>query len=343
MDPANVEGMTEGTFDLYYFDEGAEQEWRNYEATPFNLVPGKGYLYAKQATEPDEVFHFELTGTPYNGDGMIELNYTEGADFPGWNLVGNPFGVEAEISSDFYVMNEDGDEIITGESEFVQPMQGVFVVAENADDYVVFDPAVAVAPDYDKIVMNVRRDRGNIIDRAIIRFGEGRQLPKFQLNDNSTKLYIAEGEEEFAVVRSINENTTPVSFRAAENGTYTLSVNAENVEMEYLHLIDNMTGTDVDLLATPSYTYAARTTDNANRFNLVYATYDKPFAYFNGSEWVLNNEGEATLQVIDVNGRMLSNVTVNGNANVSLNQTSGIYMLRLVNGNSVKTQKVVVR
>jgi hypothetical protein len=111
-----------------------------------------------------------------------------------------------------------------------------------------------------------------------------------------------------------------------------------------------MTGADVDLLATPSYTFEARTTDYANRFKLVYATTTdvnennvEPFAFFNGSEWVINNEGEATLQVIDINGRMLSNETVNGNANVNINATSGIYMLRLVNGESVKTQKVVVK
>ena len=291
-----------------------------------------------------------LTGAPYQGDGEIELAYIDGGDFPGWNLVGNPFGQDAEISNEYYVMNDEGTELIVGETYMVAPMQGVFVVAEGEGESVIFAPVTAPAQDPEKLVMNVRNNRGNVIDRAMIRFGEGRQLPKFMFNDDNTKLYIAEGNEEFAVVRSIDENTTPVSFHAAENGTYTLSINAENVEMEYLHLIDNFTGSDVDLLANPSYTFAARTTDNANRFKLVYATCDdvnennvEPFAYFNGSEWVVNNNGEATLQVVDVTGRMVSSETVNGNVNVSLDQTSGIYMLRLVNGNSVKTQKVVVR
>ena len=349
VNPANVEGMTEGTFDLYYFDQAEEDEWRNYEAQTFNLVPGKGYLYAKQATTEGEIFHFTLTGTPYSGDGMIELDYTEGGDFPGWNLVGNPYGVAAEISNDFYVMNGDGTEIIAGESEFVEPMQGVFVIAENDGDYVIFAPAVAPGSGNEKLVMNVCRERGNVIDRAIVRFGEGRQLPKFQLNANSTKLYITEGENEYAVVRSANEGEMPVSFKAAENGTYTLSVNAENMEMNYLHLIDNMTKADVDLLANPNYTFEANTTDLANRFTLVFAATGmnenttQSFAFFNGSEWVISNMGEATLQVVDVMGRIVSSETINGNASVSLNQTSGVYMLRLVNGDNVKVQKVVVR
>jgi hypothetical protein len=42
-------------------------------------------------------------------------------------------------------------------------------------------------------------------------------------------------------------------------------------------------------------------------------------------------------------GRVLSSETLNGNANVTLNQAAGIYMLRLINGENVMGQKVVVR
>ena len=42
----------------------------------------------------------------------------------------------------------------------------------------------------------------------------------------------------------------PICFKANEDGLYTITVNPENVEVRYLHLIDNMTGADVDLLAT---------------------------------------------------------------------------------------------
>ena len=140
----------------------------------------------------------------------------------------------------------------------------------------------------------------------------------------------------------------PVSFKAAENGTYTISVVAENVEMNYLHLIDNMTGTDVDLLATPSYSFEANTTDYANRFRLVFNANgleeNSNFAFFNGSEWVVSNMGDATLQVIDMTGRVISSETVNGNVTFSTNGlTAGVYMMRLVNGNDVKTQKVLVK
>ena len=74
--------------------------------------------------------------------------------------------------------------------------------------------------------------------------------------------------EDYAVVSAGNAGEIPVNFKAKENGQYTITVNPENVEMSYLHLIDNMTGADVDLLQTPSYTFEARTTDSAERFKL---------------------------------------------------------------------------
>ena len=67
------------------------------------------------------------------------------------------------------------------------------------------------------------------------------------------------------------------------------------------------------------------------------------FAYFNGSEWVIENDGEATLQVIDVMGRLLRSETVSGNATTNLPELSaGVYVLRLVNDGSIKAQKIVV-
>jgi hypothetical protein len=203
----------------------------------------------------------------------------------------------------------------------------------------------------DELVMNLSQNRGTVIDRAIVRFGEGEQLPKFQLFENSTKLYIPQGNSDYAIVRSAAEGEMPVNFKAKENGTYTISVNTETVEMDYLHLIDNMTGTDVDLLATPSYTFEATTRDYASRFRLVFSanvtdgpsTGSGAFAYFNGSEWQISNVGKATLQVVDVMGRVVKSVALEGNATVSIDEMPGVYMMRLLNGNDVKVQKVVIR
>lgn len=327
------------TYDLYYYYHNAEDglEWRNYRTQTFNLTPGTGYLYANKN---DVTLTF--TGTAYEGDGSFNL-------VSGWNLVGNPFAVTAYIGRNFYTMNPAGSELIacTTSNDPIEAMHAVFVEGGD-EDYVTFSTTAPEAKSQ-IVALNVTKNRGTAIDRAIVRFDEGDQLPKFQLNPNNTKLYVAQGNKDYAIVRSAAQGEMPVSFRAAENGTYTLSIETENVEMNYLHLIDNLTGMDVDLLATPNYTFEAKTSDYASRFRLVFSANSideqnaETFAYFNGSEWMVSNLGEATLQVVDVMGRVLSTETISGNAELSLNQPAGVYMLRLINGNDVKVQKVVVR
>ena len=342
--PSASNGFLTSEYDLYYFDQSEDQEWRNYETTSFNLESGKGYLYASSTAT-----QLTFTGQPYNGNGVVALDYDADAALAGWNLVGNPFDAAATCNKAFYRLNSDGSEVnAETETGSIAAMEGVFVVAEASGETITFTKGGS-AKAGEMVVMNVTQNRGNVIDRAIVRFDEGSQLPKFQLFGNSTKLYIPQGDNDYAIVRSVNQGEMPVNFKARENGLYTISVNAENVEMDYLHLIDNKTGMDVDLLQTPSYTFEATTRDYASRFRLVFSANDNNaegnahFAYFNGSEWQISNTGEATLQVVDVMGRIVKNMAIEDNATVSINEMPGVYMMRLINGNDVKVQKVIIK
>ena len=339
--PSEVTNMLNDTYDLYRFNQaaapdsdGITKEWENYRIHQgdFNIVPGQGYLYANSNT-----VELSFTGTPYSGNGTITLANA------GWNLVGNPFGFEAIITDkDCYTINDEHTGIMPEIStRNIAVMEGVFVQASAAGETVTFSRPAKSNDNRSAVVLNLSQGRGTI-DRAIVRFGSSSTLPKFQLFENSTKLYIAQNGEDFAIVNADNQGEMPVSFKANKNGQYTITVNAEGVEMNYLHLIDNMTGTDVDLLQTPSYSFDAKTTDYESRFRLVFSNEsasEANFAYFNGSEWVVNGNG--TLQVIDVMGRILSSQNVDGSVNV--NAAPGVYMIRLINGDNVKTQKVVVR
>jgi hypothetical protein len=196
-----------------------------------------------------------------------------------------------------------------------------------------------------KLVINVNAGRG-VSDRAIVRFDGKATLSKLQFKSNSTQVYIPVDGKDYAVANAPEMGEMPVSFKAGNNGTYTMSFSNENVEFNYLHLIDNMTGANVDLLVNPSYTFDASTTDYASRFKLVFATGnngDDNFAFFSNGSFIISNEGEAVLQVVDVTGRILNNETINGSANVYVNAAPGVYMLRLINGDNVKVQKVVVK
>ncbi len=160
-----------------------------------------------------------------------------------------------------------------------------------------------------------------------MRLDGGRQLPKLQFIQGSTKVYIPVDGQDYAIVSCEEMGAMPVNFKAEENGSYTLSLSSEEVSFAYLHLIDNLTGKDVDLLETPSYSFEAKTTDYESRFKLVFATGDNSnddtFAFFSNGSFVINNDGEATLQVIDVTGRILSSESINGCTNVNVNAASG--------------------
>ena len=340
--------MTSNDYDLYWFDQTEEYEWRNFKKkSSKKLEPGEGYLYANSSTI---TLGFAKVLNSTTTSVILTKEVGEDIDFSGWNLIGNPFTYKAYINRSYYRMNAEGTGLVTANaSDIINVCEGVFVLAAGTGETVTFN---ATAPSKgEELLINLTQNRGSVIDNARVRFDKGSQLPKFMLDENGTKIYFPQGNKEFAIVNSAAEAEMPLNFKASKNGSYTLSVDMENVKMDYLHLVDNMTGIDVDLLQTPSYTFEANTHNYASRFKLVFSATQVPepvegqstFAFYNGSSWIVSNLGEATLQVVDVTGRIVSSETINGNADITLNQTPGVYMLRLVNGNNVKVQKVVVR
>ena len=349
VDVENVTNLITNSYDLYYFNQSQDLEWRNYKDSHFNLVSGKGYLYANS-----EDVTLTFTGVPYCGNGQVTLLRDDDADLPGWNLVGNPFAQTAYINKPFYKMNQDGTALsATTSTGAIDAMEGVFVNAASDGETLTFSTS-ELGKQAASLMLNVTQKRGAstssaTIDRAIISFSEESPLPKFQLNPNHTKVYIPQDGKDYAVVHGEGIGELPVNFKAEEDGTYTLAFSSEDVAFNYLHLIDNMTGMDVDLLQNSSYSFGARKSDYASRFRLVFSANgnasddDDVFAFFSNDKLVVLNEGKATLQVVDVMGRVLCTKQISGNAEVRLSQPSGLYMLRLTNGSDVKVQKVVVK
>ena len=339
-----VTNLTANSYDLYEFDQTADLEWQNLKAQQSPVMyPKTGYLYANNGTVT-----LVFAGTLNSQSDEYTLTHIEGHEFTGWNLIGNPYAYETFIQQPYFRLNAAGDHLAaTTETGAIAPTEAVFVYTEAGGTYH-FSTSRSL-PVASQININVSRDRGTAVDNAIVRFDEGLQLPKFMLDANGTKLYIPQGSKDYAVVNSNGQGEMPISFKASEDGTYTLSVNAENAEMDYLHLVDNLTGMDIDLLQTPSYSFKARTTDYANRFKLVFranengaSTGSATFALYNGNSWTVSNIGEATLQVIDMLGHVVSSQTINGNADITLNQ-AGVYVMRLIKGNDTKVQKIVVK
>ena len=350
---------TEGSYsyDLYRFDQTKEAEWQNYVQHPSDfsrIVPGNGYLYANTSNVT-----LVFTGTPYNGNTMVKgLDYSEvnlNSKMWGWNLVGNPFTEPATVNKDYYKMNANGAiepvEIDNDQSP-IPAYTGIMVKATETGQSVTFSKQAKVQPSQGvvKLALSQAQMRGNsIMDNAIVSFNEGRQLDKFYFGESNANIYIPQNGKDYAIYSAQAQGEMPVNFKANKDGEYTITVSPEGVDLNYLHLIDNMTGMDINLLQTPSYTFDATTRDYESRFRLVFgaastsSATDEPFAFFSNGSLIVNNSGEATLQVVDLTGRILSSERINGACSTTIEATPGVYMLRLINSNGVKTQKVVVR
>lgn len=343
-DPSNC------TYDFYYLAyENDKPMWKNYRNASFSMANGHGYLYANKS---NQTLAFAGAIKPYDADYTIPV--TEG-----WNLVGNPYTFNAYANRRYYKIDPSSTIIEpVADNEAVPPCTGIIVNTEDSGASVTFTDTQSGTSYVNQgnlqmvLAQNVatRGERtAQTLDKAIVSFNEGSQLGKFYFGTQDANLYIPQDNEEFAIVSSNAQGEMPVNFKAYRDGQYTLTVNPEAVEMGYLHLIDNIAGKEVDLLANPSYTFNAKADDYESRFRLVFsanmvnADLNDDFAFFSNGQLIIANEGEAILQVIDVTGRVVATENINGTCSKAINAKVGVYVLRLINGTDVKTQKMVIR
>ena len=184
-------------------------------------------------------------------------------------------------------------------------------------------------------------------DEAYVYFKEGHGLNKIKhRNADIPMLYVVRNDEHFAIAdMDGNVKVISLGFETKTIGQYTLNIKA-NGDFSYLHLIDRMTGEDVDMLVEDDYTFIGAPTDNSERFfvklNHVGADVDDDiFAYQNGNEIVVEGRGE--LQVFDIMGRMVMNAHINEIETMYTSSLqSGVYIFRLL-GEEAKTQKVMIK
>ena len=349
-EPTAITNMTGTAYDLYRFNQSAELEWENYKANSFSsLANGQGYLYANT-----EDVNLVFKGT-FNEDETKEtdLVYDAAADFAGWNLVGNPFPYAATVDRSHYVMNAEGTALeptALSEGTSVAPCTGVMVKADTEGETVTFSKAMRQGTANNGLLRIAVPDG----DKAIVSFNAGDRLEKFGFGNQKATISIPQGGKDYAIAYSEGKGEMPLNFKAAKNGEYTLTVDMENVDLAYLRLIDNLTGADVDLLVSPEYTFTAKTTDYASRFRLLFSANENgddttgaegdSFAFIDAAGNIVVDGAEAgsTMQIVDVTGRVVR-VCTDVARNVSTSgMTTGVYVLRLINGDDVKTQKIVI-
>ena len=357
IEPTADNGLLTNNYDLYTFNQNEAREWQNYKANAFDAIENKvGYLYANSGGTD-----LTFAGTLANTATATTLVYNDDARFKGFNLIGNPFPCEAYIGRSFYVMNPEGTNFIESNGA-IPPCTAVLVQAQSdSDNSVTFTKTAS--KNSPSIVAQLKKadiKSDMILDQARVNFNDNDNLVKYSLDKNASTLYFPQEGNNFAALSFAGQSEMPLNFKASHNGSYTLSFALENADVDYLHLIDNMTGADIDLLINNSYTFEAKTTDYASRFKLLFnanetdgpstpstdlGTGSGTFAFISNGEIIINGVEMchgASIQIIDMMGHILVCTDVARNVSTS-GIPAGVYVLRLINGDDVKTQKIVVQ
>lgn len=341
-----------GDYTLFRYDEG-KALWENHKKHNFGIEVGRGYLYAnlqgndltleglanvatyqttlKCESEVDELKGNHLLGNPYT------------FDITGEHLVGN-------IEGGFYQMAGNGAWVASELTEEIAVGEGFLVQAVEETSFAINKTKTAATRSANNGSLQINVANDVYSDVAYVSFNEGVGLSKIShQNANIPMVYVPVENNDYAIAY-LGENVeeVPFSFEAKTMGTYTISVKAQNCEFSTMTLVDRFTGVETNLLFE-DYSFIAKSSDNSDRFilKLSRGTTDleeEHFAYINNNGLIINNaSGNATLQIFDVMGRPVSSHNVSGNANIAMESlTNGVYILRLIDDNNVRIQKVVI-
>ena len=340
---AITEDFLSGEYDFYSYDE-EHSLWINQKAhiddfPIFNR--GKGFLYANQESKTLQ-YAGSMIGTDTEVEVALEWNSTN-ENLKGFNLVGNPFSRNLNKGDicfndtllTVYYAVEGGSNLVAQriDSRAIKPGQGFFVQASGKNQQLTFNPASkGLRTDSKPSFICIKAGDNNFIDYAFVQMDNSNMLRKTVLDNVTPKVYIINQGKTYAAL-NVNENQgdIPIGFEAIENGRYTTTIEAFGLDANYLHLIDNITGDDIDLLQNPTYTFEAKVDDYPSRFRLLFEGKDVNDPSDNNIDFT-----DGDLQILDVTGRVVAT-----DRNTKL--IPGVYILRTVKGNEIKTEKIIIK
>ena len=359
---------TGDNYDLYKFDgrhENITKEWRNHKDATANFetefVSGRGYMASYQNNTTAT-----LSGTFNNATSIsYPVTYQDIEDnkphWPNFHLLGNPFTFDMDVeklsmtnmATGVAMVNNGGtyDYMTTGT---IKVGDGFFVKSMAANPVVSYSNAPTRGGNDDNTSDNisVRVSSSATRDNVVLNFAGSDKagFPKLNaFNEDAAYLYVVSEEQRYGIFNYDKDvNEVSLSFEAQKMGKYTISVDAEG-EYETIVLVDRQTGIETNMLLEDySFTATSSSKENTDRF-LVRFTFRsdvneeaKHFAYQSGDELII--EAEGTVQLFDVTGRMLyiGEVESHGERINVGHLNNAAYILRLVNEEGVKVQKVII-
>ena len=373
---AACSNLTTPDFDLYEYDETNlnREEWRNYKY-PGNFqgfTAGRGYLYANSNDMTVNMF-----GTLNASNVSVALTYTgERPDLlKGFNLIGNPFphaiykgsGAaidDSRLADGYYVLSNDGTWQVRTCTDPILPGMGIMVVTSETGNITIAKTTAAATGESSGAKrgmegkgslgsgmgrISLRVSDGTKSDAAYLYGGEeGRNLLKMShMNTSCPELSFHCDGERYAIAHlDKGEGTVDVRFDHQSAASCTMTWDVEDWRGSHPYLVDNMTGTVIDMTRMSSYAFEAGSHEHPFRFKLVL---EDDFEAPGLVSPLMSGEGIA--QIIDMNGRLL--LTQEYNSSLPTPHSSlltpnsslapGVYILRIISGNQVTTKKIIVQ
>ncbi len=272
--------FSSGTYDLYYYDEPTHY-WRNKKKSSNNftkLQPAQGCLYAHSTAQTLE-FAGEINAS--NKEFEVPITH-DGLSLAGYNLIGNPYTHNLNISdvkingvaqSSYYKIVNGSNLVAYTSNDPIGPCESFMVVAPNAGTLTFTHSRERSVEPMLRFVLSQGGADNEIIeeDRAYLRMEQGESLEKMTLPGAQSLLYFKQDDGCYAVANSENRSEAALlCLEVYNSGNYTIEAELLNTASEYLHLIDMETGDDIDLLATPRYSFEAVPSANPCRFALTF-------------------------------------------------------------------------
>ena len=365
-----------GEYDFYAWSEPA-QVWLNQKVganniTTFNV--GQGYLAAYQNTDT-KVF----SGALNTADKSVTLTQNAGT-YTGWNLLGNPYSSALTWNTGWTLTNIGGvaqiwnegikDYSLINAGAAIPAMNGFMVYTSVASQSLTIPAAQRVhsatawyKSAAQQIELIAHDPQGESAKSCFIGFdskataGFDLEYDAYLLSGYAPKFYSVAGGSEFSLntlPEAVSNLTIPFGFVKNASSIFSIEL-AQSIEGHSVWLRDLLTNTVVNLSDTPVYSFTSADGDNAARFEIVLDMFTgtsdlkalaSAYVYSADNRIVVSGvNGETKMDVISIQGQVLKTFEFfsTGQHNVSVNLSTGVYLVRLYNSGEIRAMKVMVK
>ena len=342
-----------------------------------DFLVGKGYLvsYKNEVTK-------QFSGTLNTSDVAISGLNIAGDGTKGFHLLGNPYScallwdanwTKSNIAATAQVWSEALQDYAPLAYDSYIPAMNGFMVELTSDAASITIPSSKRAHHAtswyknhntiaQKLKLTVMTADGNSGKETIIQFdsasttGFDTEFDGSYLQGYGPMFYSVSGENTLSVntLPSLT-NTTDIPLTFIKNNSDEFVLYAEGTETipATIYLHDYQLGHVHDLSENPVYQFSSSDVDDQNRFKLTFGAVgisEKPVsdalkAYVVGDQLYFPLQGEASLEIIDLQGRILdrSKVIGYGLTSRAIHLPVGTYLVRLIGNQQVQTTKVFIK